>query len=365
MKFKFVKIFTVCMGILVFIVSIYVIIGSDTDIMMQYDSMTGNSKSTVDKKKEFISGYVATTGDADLGAKFGLAGDGVSMPGGSYTFDESRLSQDVQEIRNQYLSIIRSCQGNKTIVDANGAYTSEQGVRLTYGSSGGKEYQQKMFEWTYGTNTGYTFKELYDPYTDSVHDKIEQLNKNSMTSVKIKCWTWANPSLTSTDLTVKETTMSFECSKILAPVYEQIFKDIYEDTSDPTHLSQVISIVGGYRISGFDSSSSSSGKKTSSHSWGTTLDINWSVGGKHVDFNWNDDTAENCRAKLSSWSKEGWYQYYNEKGWTQEAYTCIYPGCLIEQVFRKYGINWGGDWGSANLGSKPYKDPMHFSLTTT
>jgi hypothetical protein len=329
------KLFRFLVTLIGFVVAIYLLIGtsSNDSILETYDSIKPDSTSGLSKNLIFVQSYTGLTGDTSLALSIGMSEDDADeMASGSYNLASSigstgsaTISADVPTDLNELLAAVQTAQAAGS-------------------SSGSTKSCNAVFALLY-PNSSYTYSDLKQWQGDSITGStIRSLNSQAMSSIQVDVWQWANPNPTSTDLTKVSATINVQCCTTLQPIIKQIFKEIYESADQP-----VITVAGGYCVREMNNSSSS--HSTSTHSYGGTIDINYSdQKGNEVSWNWNTNNGSSDRPYPRSY--ENWSKLTDN----QYKYTCIYKGCTIMQIFEKYGLYWRGNWGKSSC------DPMHFSV---
>ncbi len=198
----------------------------------------------------------------------------------------------------------------------------------------------KVFKILY-PNTSESYSSLR-AWSAETENKINQINNESIVEISVNVWQFQNYSPTSTDMTKVSNTMSVKCSSTLEPIVRQIFSEIYNSPEKPVIMS-----VGGFGVRCMNNGSAN---KTSTHSYGGTIDINFLAGNQAVLWNWNG--GRGTVDKPYPVSKSAWDSLPE----SQYKHLCLYDGCTIVNTFEKYGLYWGGRWDSGSC------DPMHFSV---
>ena len=298
--------------------------GDSKSILKSYDNIKPDSSSGLQKNLQFIEGYTRLTGDASLALNMGYDSSVINSwnnsangePGGNPNPIEVPI--EVGELTNLI----------KTLQD---------------GNPGKATNCNKVFRILYPTTSEtYTSLKHFNNYTEQ---KIKTLNAGNMSALEVEVWQFANLNFDSTDFTKVSKKIKVNMCTTLHPIIKQIFAEIYADPSKPVIMS-----VGGHSVRGMNNGNANSSTITSTHSYGGTIDINFTVGGKNVSWNWNTNNGSAERPyprSEASWNnlKENQYKY-----------LCIYENSVIVKTFEKYGLYWGGNW------SKEYCDPMHFSI---
>lgn len=319
--FTIVKVILSCVVLFIVIYTIMDYRVND-DLITAYDDLGGNTVSNMNKSLQFLETYTALTGDTSLAVATGLSeDDAMAIANGGTTQttgDGSTTSTTVPTNVTDLLATLKAAQGS----DPGSLTSCNNTFRLLY------------------PNTTETYSSLksFNSTTEAI---IKSLNEDALTQVSVNVWRWVNPDPDSSDFSKTSATIKVQCAKTLAPLVEQIFAEIYADSSQP-----VVGDVGGYNVRGKNNTDSNSSSSTSTHSYGGTIDVNYSVQGSSIGWNWNYGGQPYPRSQ-TTWSALPENQY---------KYDCIYDGCVIMTIFEKYGFYWGGSY------SAKYCDPMHFSV---
>ncbi len=150
-----------------------------------------------------------------------------------------------------------------------------------------------------------------------------------MTTITVKVWDWKSPGTSSLKKVTKKKKVVI--NKALKNFWISFFNAVYSDDSQI-----VIHELGGYAYR-----MNTSGGSISAHSFGSTMDINWS---SSVNGYGNGYGQKVC-------TKSVWEKMKN----SQKKYEIIYKGSPLQKIAYKYTLSWGGEWRSV-------KDPMHISL---
>lgn len=299
-------------------------LGDSKSILKSYDGIKPDSTSGLKKSLQFIEGYTRLTGDTTFAIGMGYdssiinswTSSGNGEPGGNPN------PIDVPTEVGELLNLIKTLQA---------------------GNPGKAINCDKVFRILYPTTSEtYTSLKNFNSYTEQ---KIKTLNAGNMSAVEVEVWQFANLNFKSKDFTKVSKKIKVTMCTTLHPIIKQIFAEIYADPSKPVIMS-----VGGQSVRGMNNGNSDSASITSTHSYGGTIDINFTVGGNNVSWNWNTNNGSAERPyprSLSSWNNLEENQY---------KYLCLYEDSVIVKTFEKYGMYWGGNW------SKSYCDPMHFSI---
>ncbi len=326
-KFKTIlKVFLIFLGACLVVDLIYFLIGSggSPEIFKQYSDLAEMPVSSYNKSVQFLSAWTRATGDTSLAVAMGFSEEeAMQMVNGTYGTETEQtggasidIPQDVQDLCQMILS-----------------------AQTTGGTPGSDASCNAVFNIIYD-NPGLSYTDLRS-FNNKTKRLIEDLNKNNLTTITVDVWKFQNPNMNSTDLTKTSGTLNITVCKNLAPIYKQVFAEIYADPSQP-----IVFEAGGLCVRGMNNSSSNSSSKTSTHSYGGTIDLNYSK----VAWNWNQNNGDATHPYPRS------YQDWSSLSETQYKYCCLYEGCPIVTIMEKYGMHWGGSW------SKQYADPMHFSI---
>lgn len=150
-----------------------------------------------------------------------------------------------------------------------------------------------------------------------------------MTTITVQVWDWKSPGTSSLKKVTKK--KKVVVNKALKNFWISFFNAVYMDES-----KIVLHELGGYNYR-----MNTSGSSISAHSFGATMDINWS---SSVNGYGNGYGQKVC-------TKSVWSKMKN----TQAKYEIIYKGSPLQKIAYKYTLSWGGEW-------KSVKDPMHISL---
>lgn len=157
--------------------------------------------------------------------------------------------------------------------------------------------------------------------------KWESFWKEQVKTVKVPCNKWNK-----TEKKKYKSEVSITVNKHLVDYFTSFMTDLY-------NAGYVMVEVGGFCVRPKNNSSGSG--NYSAHSFGTVLDINWSIPG-----------MGSVAAGISD-------------GYTRKTYKNLgepekYEVCTLDsewlKISKKYKLDWGGYW------SVSYLDPMHFSL---
>lgn len=151
-----------------------------------------------------------------------------------------------------------------------------------------------------------------------------------LVDVEVPCWKWADDSKTSK----KDSTTTIKVNKYLADYFKSFMTDLYNLPE-----KYVIVDIGGFSFRTKNNASSSG--NYSGHSFGATLDINWSA-----------DGMGSVPAGISNG-----HPWKTSNGLSDPLLSecCTYDNSWHE-LAKKYNFDWGGNWSEGSL------DPMHFSL---
>lgn len=355
---KVVAVAMICVGVYLLIQ----VMGEAENVIDSYEQLTGNSIGATNSIKiAFLRDYIKHTGNTDILVTLGItpvekdlilkdsefsganpeddrqnSGDNNGNTGddndgsGEDDDDSDDNSDDDDEDEDDTTDIPTDV---KELLD----------MLLACGIAGdsGDANCNKVFKILY-PKTSETYTSL-KPWSTSTKNKIEQLNKDNLKSVSVKVWQFKNYSPTSTNMDKVEKTISITCASTLEPLVKQIFDEIHDSSDKP-----VIMCAGGLCVRKMNNSSGKS--VTSTHSYGGTLDINYSAGGQNVTWNWNG--GRGSAGKPYPVTKSAWDSLPE----SQYKYLCLYDSCTIVKTFEKYGFYWGGKWSSGSC------DPMHFSV---
>lgn len=165
-------------------------------------------------------------------------------------------------------------------------------------------------------------------------DEIKNYFEGNVVQIDVPAWKWSDATKTSK----VDSTVSITVHKNM----KQFFTDFMTDLHDLPE-QYVIETIGGFQVRG--KNNGTGGASVSSHSFGTTLDINpYTRGmGSVAAPNGKPDSINYPVEKQSALSEP-------------EKSTCCTLDSSWYQLAVKYQLSWGGNW------SDTYKDPMHFSL---
>lgn len=177
--------------------------------------------------------------------------------------------------------------------------------------------------WSLCTGGRYTTKP-----TDfkSVESELKQCQKEMETSITFNVWDWDGTSMTKVSKT-----RTLYCNRVIAPLLEKIFAEIYAHPDKP-----VINDIGCYNVRAV-----SGGSSPSAHAFGCAVDINPTAAA--------GDYGNGLHMKAPT--KQEWDALPDSRG-KQEL---VYEGGPVATAFKRYGFEWGGDFNSR-------KDNMHFSF---
>ena len=150
-----------------------------------------------------------------------------------------------------------------------------------------------------------------------------------MTNITVKVWDWKSPGTKSLKKVTKKKTITV--NKALKNFWISFFNAVYMDESK----------IVIHELYGYSYRLNTSKTSISAHSFGCTMDINWSSSINGYGNGYNDKVA----------SKSTWEKMKN----TQTKYEIIYNGSPLQKIVYKYTLSWGGEW-------KSVKDPMHVSF---
>lgn len=330
---KYFKIFLIVLGIISVLLLIWILadIGNAREFLENYDSYSNSGKNGFPKQLDFLISYTNATGDFTLMESTGISKEeGLAImqqrngtgPDPSTGSNPPNIPQDAQALRALILAAQGSDPGSSSSCDA-------------------------VFKLLY-PNTTNTYSSLYNWVDDgSTKKTIDDMNANMMSSVTVQVWKFKNFDPNSTSLEKESGTLSVYCCTSLHPIIKAIFAEIYADPSKP-----VIMTAGGHNVRYMNNKSTRNGgaKHTSTHSYGGTIDINDTIAGYRIDWNWNENNGDSKHPYPRSKSE------WDKLPETQYKYVSIYQGCPIANAFKKYGLYPGVDWTIDNC------DPMHFSI---
>lgn len=184
--------------------------------------------------------------------------------------------------------------------------------------------------WSYLTNG------IFNSYQKvpfiSVRSKLVELQNTNTETITVKCWFWEDPADVA-NMHKVTVTKTFAVNTKLAETFQHVFEDIYNDPTKP-----IINIddkgMGTWVLRGKNHNSNNT---MSSHSLGTTIDINPSTGSFYVNGTWYGNAYGQKAMPYNIW------QQLPE---THAKYHVLYVGCPIVEIFKSYGFYWGGDWKS-------------------
>lgn len=171
-------------------------------------------------------------------------------------------------------------------------------------------------------------------FNDDTEAKLHTLKDQRAVTITVPIWTWASDD--PNDLSKTPSTMNITCNVAMEKMFTTVFNEIYNSPDMPVFTPGT---CGGYSIRDMASGSG----KTSGHSFGCTVDLNWDV---MLDGKGN---------KMSSSKPTPSYDEWKQLPECQDKYEIFYEGCTVVNTFKAYGFQWGGDWNS-------YTDGMHFSF---
>lgn len=164
-------------------------------------------------------------------------------------------------------------------------------------------------------------------FTDDNLKLTDEYNfwNGQLVSITVPAWEYTDGSMGAK----KSTTVTVQVNKALSQYFTDFLTDLYNCSNQ-----YVIQEIGGYNFRGKNTASGYS-PNLSGHSFGATLDINWSTEGMclgdapfQYTFNLEEPVKSRACAVESPWNS----------------------------LVRMYELDWGGNWSSGSL------DPMHFSL---
>lgn len=193
--------------------------------------------------------------------------------------------------------------------------------------------------WSYFTDGIFTSYPAV-PY-GSIKQDLRDIYSKHAKQITVKVWFWKNPD-DNTDMRKVTRTIKLTVHDKIAPLYENIFADIYNDKNKPV-INIRDSGMGTWVLRGKNHSDYNT---LSSHALGTAIDINPSTGSYMIDGTLYGNSYGATKMPYNVWKT---------LPETHTKYHVLYEDCPIVMVFKSYGFYWGGDWTSGT-------DCMHLAF---